>query len=817
MNRCIFQMNKNSIRNKKKFFSMIELTTEQQHILQELFHTWKFQNHSSYTGPPLELELRFSTFPSDGNNFKPRINTALFHSILEKMECENIQRYETRDTTYIYKVCNESIRKTVADNKNDIWIEKQRKKILDIKQYNVRLSLSSEIPTLPLNGDIKPSYIRKRIRTTFETTICKYDFTLVRTDKSDNNRDICELEIEFNPTTANFFDIVNEMKKMLCLLQNTNSRPVSTKESAYVLNYYCSLMGVGPRVFIGAHPETINKKSLYNLTDHYYGTHKYDGERGLIIVDKHQHMYIIDRKLQVKFIGWSSTASGSVIDAEIVDNRIYLFDLLIDRETDIRDNINFPLERRLNILQSFQFLKQKQADDDYTIQLKPYFQIPCTSKDLDLTMTLETTDGFIFVPCDEPYPKRSKWPNLLKWKPENQNTIDFILKKSNKYNHLYELHIGTNNATCHFHNKYIETSCSPIDISDQIAECNYSRDTKTFSLVKVRLDKTKPNHESVAEQIFASTQDPVMIEDIVKMIVIENGSTPFFDGYQIIKHARWFNMNDDIQFSDNVSPMMPIECLRKSVKSATIHRKSVKITFSDIYVLDMYQKGYTPYKEIPQKIKWQRGFIFKKNIEKPNIIKMEKNFSDTFKLLVLNDIPQFISWITGKPIEYNDADYAEIANIFGISIFMYSKNYDWIEYLTNDPSHTLIFVEHESLIYIVFNLDNNVDFSNKEIRQLIQIAISEKFPPPISEITKKRKFNEDDDDDHNKKKRIDEVEDDMKKIKNVLIKLLPSFPITSLKVYAKEVLHIEIPQALRKKSDIVNFLVTSSSTLTSYP
>ena len=897
---------------------MIELTKYQHQLFYTIFQAWKLQiNKTKYYGPPLELELRFSTFPPEEHNksFKPRINVALFHSILTQMEnittnSNNpsqpntkpmmIQRTETRDVTYIYKHCDNGmtthppIRKTVNEiTGQTTWMQKQHKNILDIPQYNVRLSLSSEQPLNSNNAivDINSyqlSYIRNRVRISFITPICKYDFTLVRTNTSDkNNRDICELEIEFNPERAEMCDIVNEMKKMLCLLQNTYSRPVSFNETKYILSYYYSLIG-GTFGFVGAHPETIRRVHLQNNNmTLYYGTQKYDGERGLVIVDNRCQIYIIDRKLQVKYVGWtSSNAAGTLMDAEIVNNNIYIFDILIDRGTDLRENRIFNLPKRLDVLNSVKFdppqpliTTTESTTTTYKISLKPYFSIPCSDDDINATQSPEPTDGLIFTPCDEPYPRKVKWPTLLKWKPEQLNTIDFMLlkretKMKNDDTYVYELHVATNNPaeTNHFHNQCLDMDCSAINVDGQIGECNYCPQTQKFSLVKIRLDKSKPNHISVANQIFTTIQEPVTIKDlsnaVVRSSVNNNKTITIIDGYNLISDIR--SGVDYVSLQEKNSTFMPIQCLRKSFQKALIlsnnqhqqHQEVVQLTFPDVLLLDIVQKGFVVSDEQQhvQLSPWHRCFTVVKLNNNTNLVDCKKEDSEicvidknVIKLLAfkkIDDLLKFIGWITGNPTfpqceqEQNRDDdelfYSNLCEHFGISIILYNKDCQWIEKLISDSSHTLIMLEFndessKQQHYICIDeKDNSVDFSNKEYRQMIQDAITQKFPASVKTIeeeddietetektTRKRK-NENNEEEEDKEKRDEEEENGdadnkmiikrrRRSINTVLSQILPLMPISALKIYATEILNTELPTTMRKKQDIIDFISSKSS------
>ena len=126
------------------------------------------------------------------------------------------------------------------------------------------------------------------------------------------------------------------------------------------------------------------------------------------------------------------------------------------------------------------------------------------------------TDGLIFTPVNRPY-VMGTFPMLLKWKPPNLNTVDFMLgSKSNVDGQEWELLVydGKNHtpyATMHSNNPSFCENAG----EGKIVECAYS--DSSWHFVKFRTDKTSANFIRVVENIMISIREGVSMEEL-KMI-----------------------------------------------------------------------------------------------------------------------------------------------------------------------------------------------------------------------------------------------------------------------------------------------------------
>lgn len=190
-------------------------------------------------------------------------------------------------------------------------------------------------------------------------------------------------------------------------------------------------------LFRGAQPETLHHNQLDQIAkEEYYIADKSDGERAHLLCGKDGTIYFISRFLHVIKTRLKSTELAvSILDVELFENRniILLFDILIKNGKDVR---KYHTKDRLNILKTIDLTKMNSENPDWKIVLKKMYFSRCNSfpKNEIISILNDTakeydTDGIVCTPANEPYPFNKKWPNLLKWKPPNLNSIDLYSEK----------------------------------------------------------------------------------------------------------------------------------------------------------------------------------------------------------------------------------------------------------------------------------------------------------------------------------------------------------------------------------------------------
>lgn len=234
--------------------------------------------------------------------------------------------------------------------------------------------------------------------------------------------------------------------------------------------------------FVCPEPVTLHRRNVVkvrgqpSIMDGYAVSYKADGERNFLyfaagskrVEDKG---YFIDCNLRVKKSGWYNHGmAGTLLEGEFIRsaNLFLAYDVLFFKGKDVR---NLPLEKkasdknakesRMSLLRQY-FVQiremrptksagiEKDEVRDFlpTIKLKKHLpgvgaDIYEKSKELleGINGVEYHVDGLIYTPLDRPYPKlersnslnreaknMSKVYPIFKWKPDELNTIDFLVK-----------------------------------------------------------------------------------------------------------------------------------------------------------------------------------------------------------------------------------------------------------------------------------------------------------------------------------------------------------------------------------------------------
>ena len=265
-----------------------------------------------------------------------------------------------------------------------------------------------------------------------------------------------ELEIELLEKKASVDDleesIVGHIRAMIAAYQGSPFIITQTDQKRYAEEWR-----LGKIDFIN--PVTMERRHLRadrpgNILKDYTVTNKADGERSILWVSRDKRLLRINNRQQIVWTGIvaiDDSFLGTVLDGEFIDHGLYcIFDVykykghdtrglpLLTREEDITRN---PKSCRLGYARMF-------VDDMRTafvstgktprIETKLFLSGdgPAMEEAINTILTTKfeyATDGLIFTPKSSPVAPISErrgntWHRVYKWKPAEQNSIDFLVR-----------------------------------------------------------------------------------------------------------------------------------------------------------------------------------------------------------------------------------------------------------------------------------------------------------------------------------------------------------------------------------------------------
>lgn len=258
-------------------------------------------------------------------------------------------------------------------------------------------------------------------------------------------------------------------------------------------------------VYPGPQPISIERKHFDILKSNvYYIGHKNDGERYALCClrdDDKPRCLLLNRKLEIFPISLLISKKfyeGTILDCEIVDNKIYIFDCPLFSGTSLKTK---HFHERLSFCKSFVEGCKKRESDKYLLCVKEFV----LRKDYKQLQTCENSDGYIFVPDAKPV-QTATHNTYFKWKPLLQNTIDFAICKDNR--------VCLQNAgkLCKVSDVKIEHNEVVNDTF--IVECQYVN-SHTWKALHQRTDKTIPNSLYTYKRTLVNIHENIQIEELV--------------------------------------------------------------------------------------------------------------------------------------------------------------------------------------------------------------------------------------------------------------------------------------------------------------
>ncbi|ETN39701.1 uncharacterized protein HMPREF1541_05927 [Cyphellophora europaea CBS 101466] len=337
--------------------------------------------------------------------------------------------------------------------------------------------------------------------------------------------------------------------------------------------------------FPGAQPVSFAAKHLEELKrEDYYVCEKTDGMRYLLwMTDDNGRAihYLIDRRNDYYFVDglffphqdskdFSKAHNHTILDGELVEDRypdgtssikFFVFDCLVLDKNELMPR---PLDKRLayfknHVLEPYKKLLKAHPDtsmpfttedknNEFSYGLEKMFK-----ETIPKVKELHGNDGLIFTCKNTPYCSGTD-PHILKWKPPEENTVDFLLHISwpslqpdpsdpdqtpieDFYAFPEEFGLYVNYGENGRYEKHDTLYMSPEEweqlkamnrpLQDCIVECfqqevppingmNGYGPTRRWRFHRFRDDKDDANHISTFESVIESIEDHVTEEDLLK-------------------------------------------------------------------------------------------------------------------------------------------------------------------------------------------------------------------------------------------------------------------------------------------------------------
>ena len=433
------------------------------------------------------------------------------------------------------------------------------------KALGVKIRLATETPATKKDIITKKPLLyrlKKRYSITDSTSSFRFDFTIVKEGATiqlmQKAETKYEIEIEYigkvKPSARVFKEHVQMVAKCLrndVILLTPEEKSAVETEYRTIINKLRGSTTIR-KDFIGPQPISLQKENLFitnpdNILANYSVTIKVDGERYLLFVDRKCQVWLLNNRMKFSktSICTSDTAfKGSIFDCEVVllntgVRHIMLFDCYVTG-SGTNQIYTDGLQGRLEKIEEFINSIDQSINNQFEI-FKKRFYLPYDKKSIfevakdcmnDAKNSDYDNDGLIFTPVNTSVGQDGSqndcvlggtWRKVLKWKPPELNTIDFLVMKrpSHASSSCFHLFVGALNVTAasEYFNlvkpKYFAklfqppgsssnayeltaTHCKSGDpISDKmVVECSFDTYENKWVPLRIRFDKTEESLNS---------------------------------------------------------------------------------------------------------------------------------------------------------------------------------------------------------------------------------------------------------------------------------------------------------------------------------
>lgn len=327
------------------------------------------------------------------------------------------------------------------------------------------------------------------------------------------------------------------------IILNVNNSPMGTPiQNKPFINYLTKNINFNYGVkgndltFPAPQPVSIEKKDFIKLKQYkYYTSLKLDGVRFLMYFIKNKNntnqCIIVNRALNfysISIEAEDTLYNGTLLDGEIIyDAENFKWNFVVHDALILCGNKIKKLSHstRLNdakcCIQSFITISESNT---LNIIVKEFYPFEDFSNFIENVYNKSNNnDGIIFMPEHLPVISGTQY-SMLKWKPQNKHTFDFLLKEVDIGLEAQVFHHGNLKIFANIHLKtekgkeFIEKS-KQLDYynNECIVECTFDKDKNNFSPILVRTDKTHPNSLRTIERTLFNISENIQIQDFMSI------------------------------------------------------------------------------------------------------------------------------------------------------------------------------------------------------------------------------------------------------------------------------------------------------------
>ena len=293
----------------------------------------------------------------------------------------------------------------------------------------------------------------------------------------------------------------------------------------HALKTFYAMWGVRDVPFFpGPQPVSIERKHFKVLrSGKYVVCEKTDGTRAALLAftfEKKKITLLINRALKMTQIQLNlprSAHAGTLIDGELVGTKLMIYDGVCVSGQDLK---GCDLLKRLEV--TGQFIKgiMRLAKDPIVVRLKQFSTLENLAAFHDEVISkLEyDTDGLVFTPVFEPI-RIGTHETMFKWKPRDQNTIDFQVKWNENRCCLYIQNKGALIYESEIPPERMDDSFSEWLVDGAIVECRYMIDDRPlwWKPVGIRTDKTYPNNRRTFYRTIVNVKENIQWEEFTRL------------------------------------------------------------------------------------------------------------------------------------------------------------------------------------------------------------------------------------------------------------------------------------------------------------